>query len=323
MTRFRWFGIAVTVVICFGCAHSRNYRVSTPVVTEELILSGLLVDSVASAGRGRLLDAERQLRKAAWLDPTNSAAQFNLAVVLSQQGRLLEARQTIEKAIKSSGRRPDIMIVLADIERQEGNFAQARTLLKDAYRRYDEVDNRKQATLLARSIANLAFVSGEEQEALCYSYEALHQSVDVEQVGYHGLLLLAFNQIEQAHSFVLEQATAKRSVRDSGFVQFVLSLAATAKGNFDDGEKTLKLARRLSNKGATYLNELDALQLVAFRRTGEDTQSEEERKRLEHSARNLIEQSAYQLLHWPMELQSVLRGVAHDTKNALDDHPLL
>jgi ATP/maltotriose-dependent transcriptional regulator MalT len=301
-------------MIGFGCAHSRNYDVLTPIATEQLILSGLLVDSVASAGRGRLLDAERQLRKAAWLDPTNFAVQFNLAVVLSQQGRLLEARQTIEKVIKSSGRRPDILVVLADIERQEGNFVQARAFLKDAYRRYDEVDNRKQATLLARSIANLAFVSGEEQEALCYSYEALRYSVDVEQVGYHGLLLLAFNQIELAHNFVLEQATAKRSVRDSGFVQFVLSLATIAKGNFDGGEKTLKLARRLSNKGSTYLNELDALQLVALRHTGENIQSEDERKRWEHSARNLIEQAAYQLLHWPMEVQSILRGVADDKK---------
>ncbi len=313
MTRFRYFAIAVMTAICFGCAHSRDYRVSKSIVTEELILSGLLVDSVASAGRGRLLDAEGQLRKAAWLDSTNSAVQFNLAVVLSQQGRLLEARQVIESVRKSSGPRPDIMIVLADIERQEGNFVQARALLKGAYRRFDEVDNREQATLLARSIANLAFVSGEEQEALCYSYEALHQSEDVEQVAYHGILLLALNQIEQVHNFLLQQAAAKRSVRDSGMVQFVLSLTAIAKGDFESGEKALKLARRLSKKGATYLKELDALQLIVLQHSGENTQRDEERKRWEDSARNIVEQSSYQLLHWPMDVQDVLLAVAYDT----------
>ena len=316
----------VTSVLVLGCAHSRMTHVSRTVDVEELLLSGLLVDSVAWAGRGRLFDAESQLRKAQWLAPDNAAVRFNLAVVLGQQGKLSEAESLIQGLMQELGRRPDYILVLADINRQAGQLERARRLLKEAYGRYDDASNRREAAVLARSIANLAFVGGEEQEALCYSYEALRQRADSDQIGYHAMLLLSLNRTLESHAFIMEQVTAKRAVKESGFVQFVLALANLGIGDMESSLQAVKLSRQLSPARIAYGDELEALQLIVSENSGDATIVGEEavqrREQLQSEVKKFLEQSTYSLLHWPISAQELLRKVVKDTHNVTPERSL-
>lgn len=309
----------VISVLILGCAHSRMTNVPRTLEVEELLLSGLMVESVTWAGRGRLFDAEIQLRKAKWLAPDNAAVRFNLAVVLGQQGKLFEAESLIQALMEELGRRPDYLLVLADIDRQAGRLDRARRLLKEAYGKYDDASNRREAAVLARSIANLAFVGGEEQEALCYSYEALRQRADNDQISYHALLLLSLNRTSDAHAFILEQVTTKRAVKESGFVQFVLALANLGIGDLGASSQAIKLSKQFSTARVTYGDELEALQLIVSENRGDTSIVEEEavqrRVRLQSEVEKFLEQSTYALLHWPISAQELLRKAVKDTHN--------
>lgn len=309
----------VISVLILGCAHSRMTNVPRTLEVEELLLSGLMVESVTWAGRGRLFDAEIQLRKAKWLAPDNAAVRFNLAVVLGQQGKLSEAESLIQALMEELGRRPDYLLVLADINRQAGQLDRARRLLKEAYGKYDDASNRREAAVLARSIANLAFVGGEEQEALCYSYEALRQRADSDQIGYHALLLLSLNRTSESHAFILEQVTTKRVVKESGFVQFVLALANLGIGDLGASSQAIKLSRQLSTARITYGDELEALQLIVSENRGDTSIVEEEavrrQVRRQSEVEKFLEQSTYALLHWPISAQELLRKAVQDTHN--------
>jgi tetratricopeptide (TPR) repeat protein len=97
------------------------------------------------------------------------------------------------------------MIASADVYAMQGDFEKARDNLKVAFDAYQKANNYAQAAVMARSISNLAFASGHEQEALCYSYEALSLAPAPAQLGFHASIMVALNLYQAASGFITEQ----------------------------------------------------------------------------------------------------------------------
>ena len=310
---------AVYLFFLIGCATPLNSSIFTgPEVSEneyslsskDLLVAGLLGESVSWGERGRLHEAESQLRKAQWLSPDSSAVRFNLAVVLAQQGQHEEAKSLLTALMNAIGKRPEYLLVFADIQRQEADYHSARLSLKAAFLQYLRADNKRQAALVARSISNLAFLIGEEQEALCYSYESLNQITDGSNVARHALLLLGVNHIVGARDFLLAQINGSSELKNSGFIQFVLSLTKVALGDIEGAKADIKLAKQLSVGSIDYKDQLEAVRFLLLDKAisdGEDSSeifTEEER--LRDFAEKLSEEGGYTLLFWPENVREML-----------------
>lgn len=270
---------------------------------KDLLVAGLLGESVSWGERGRLYEAESQLRKARWLSPQSPAIQFNLAVVLAQQGQREEAAALLAGLIDLNGERPEYLLVLADIHKQEGDYPSARKYLKAAFLQYVSSDNKRQAALVARSISNVAFLNGEEQEALCYSYESLKQVTDGTGVARHALLLLGINRSVGARDFLLSQINENSEVKKSGFTQFVLSLTKVSLGDIEGAKADIRLAKQLSVGSIEYKDQLEALHFLLADRAisdeGDSLERVDEDERLRDFAEKLSEEGWYTLLFWP------------------------
>lgn len=292
----------------------------------DLLIAGLLVDSVSWGERGRLYDAETQLRKAYRLDSDSPAIRFNLAVVLAQQGQREEAKSLLTALMESHGQRPDYLVVLADIQRQEGDYRLAGAALKAAFSQYVIAGNNRQAALLARSISNLAFLSGEEQEALCYSYESLKQITDGNSVAHHALLLLGLNQVAEAQEFLLSKINESSGVKNSGFSRFALSLTKVALGDIEGGKVDIKLAKQLSIGSFEYKDQLEALRFLLLEESISELKesserSDEEDARLRDSVEKFSEERWYALLVWPDNVRDRLLQALSDSSEQRDGSP--
>lgn len=197
----------------------------------ELVAAGLVNEGMQLVKVNRYFDAEKRLRQALFLQPESEQVRFNLAVVLNQIGQPDEAREIMNELRVRQPRRPAYLVALADIVLSLGKPHQARTLLKEAFRLFSDAQNLAQAARVARSIANVDFELGYEQEALCYSYEAYSLAPGPEQLGWHARLLVAQNLHQTALDLIT--ATLKLTPADgsSAPVQHALALARYAGGD--------------------------------------------------------------------------------------------
>lgn len=197
----------------------------------ELVAAGLVNEAMQLVKVNRYFDAEKRLRQALFLQPENEQVQFNLALVLHQIGQPDEAREIMNELRVRQPRRPAYLVALADVALSLGEPQRARTLLKEAFRLYSDAQNLAQAARVARSIANVDFEVGYEQEALCYSYEAYSLAPGPEQLGWHARLLVAQNLHQTALDLIA--ATLKLTPADgsSAPVQHALALARYAGGD--------------------------------------------------------------------------------------------
>jgi tetratricopeptide (TPR) repeat protein len=189
------------------------------------MVAGLVSESLELGSKGRLFDAESRLRKAHLAAPDNNAITFNLAVVLGQQGYSDEALQLLKDLRSKQGDLPRFMIASADVHAMHGDFEKARDDLKVAFDAYQKANNYAQAAVMARSISNLAFAGGHEQEALCYSYEALSLAPSAVQLGFHASMMVALNLYQPTSGFISEQIALDPARGAGSQVHFAHSLA--------------------------------------------------------------------------------------------------
>jgi tetratricopeptide (TPR) repeat protein len=276
----------------------------------DLLASGLVNESLAFGAKGRLFESESRLRKALALTPDNGAVAFNLAVVLSQQGNTDEALGILRDLRAKEGDKPRIMVAIADAHLSRGELDRARDALKVAFASYAQAQNAPQAALMARSIANLAFAAGNEQEALCYSHEALLLAPSPQQLGYHASLLVGLNQYAQADLFVGEQLAANPALSSGVLVHLARALARAGIGNDRGALDEVKLAQDFISENAEFGTEVQSLWWLLKRDQPDDTPIddrfvEREREALQvagEEAARLREKPSYHMLRWPPKL---------------------
>jgi tetratricopeptide (TPR) repeat protein len=274
--------------------------------SKDLRVAGLVSEGLSFANNGRLFNAEGRLRQAYYLEPTNDRIAFNLAIIANQSGESDEALTIMEALLAKDPRNPHYLQALADVWGAQGEHETAKVKLKEAFSIFKSAGNAPRAALVARSISNIAFGIGNEQEALCYSYEAFSLSPTPPQVSAHARLLVGLNFFDQAIEFV----RANKPLAGEPAAFHALAMAFFAKGDNaaaleaeDNAVGRISQAPELSEEINT------AWWLMKAWVPTESTVSsdwEEKTAELREGATQFAERSPYELVMWPAELRQEL-----------------
>jgi tetratricopeptide (TPR) repeat protein len=318
--RFKVWSIPLVgvFVLATSCAIPRDnttFSLSRPGLTGEeevfasskdLRVAGLVSEGLSFANNGRLFNAEGRLRQAYYLEPTNDRIAFNLAIIANQSGESDEALAMMEALLAKEPRNPHYLQALADVWEAQGEHEMAKVKLKEAFSIFKSAGNAPRAALVARSISNIAFGVGNEQEALCYSYEAFSLSPTPPQVSAHARLLVGLNFFDQAIEFV----RANKPIAGEPAAFHALAMALFAKGDStaaleaeDNAVGRISQAPELSQEINT------AWLLMKARVPMESTVSsdwDEKMAELQEGATQFAERPPYELVMWPAELRQEL-----------------
>lgn len=317
--------ICAALVLVAGCAvpHSNNnfYVASSGadgskfLSSNELLVSGLVSESISIAGRGRLFDAESRLRRALLLSPGDPIIRYNLAVVLGQQGYAEEALELLHQLRHSQGDHPRYALAMADVYVGQKQLGTAREQLKLASDAYSRAQNWAQAAIVARSISNLAFADGAEQESLCYSYEAFFLDPTATQLGYHASLLVALHQYTATDAFVGEQLGLNSALGAVPRVHFARALARAALGNTKGAVEEVEVAQDLLAQDPEIGAEVNVAWWL-FKNEIPQTPEDQEDLKLQESLEAVLpevlrfkEKPSYGLVRWPPKVLALLEAV--------------
>jgi len=305
-----------------GCAIPRDHHTFSVYAPEseqnpflssdELLAAGLVSESIRYGMKGRLFESESRLRKARYLDPNNDRIAFNLAVVLGQGGSVDEALETLERLRVAQGDQPYLLVAMADIHNGQGDRDRARALLKEAFSIYRDAANVGQASIIARSISNLSFAQGLEQEALCYSWEALSLAPAPQQLGAHIALLVALNRFSEAEGYAKRLIQQSPSLGASVQVHYALALAHAGRGDDAGALREIEIAQDLLAENPEIAVEVNAVWYMLKSRApdSEDTEATLQRLRQGHmDALRLREKPTYSLVRWPSAMRELLTQV--------------
>lgn len=280
----------------------------------ELTVGGLLNEAMLLAKKSRFRDAEMRLRQARYLEQGNEKLEFNLAVLLNQTGQSDEAQEILQGLLQRRPGYPDYLVVLADSLRIGGNGAEGRKLLREAFNIFKRADNIPRATVVARSIANIDFGLGLEQEALCYSYEALTLSPGSQQFGPHLRMLVALNQIKKAKELLDTSLLTTPGWLQDPLVQHIRGLVLYVLQDYTGAlaaeENALNLIESMPELGG----EVNAAWWLTKRRAPvDDEESNDEKERFEQMRQEVIDYRDQQnpmLVTWPMTLREDIDTVS-------------
>lgn len=275
----------------------------------DLKVAGLVSEGLGFAATGRLMNAEARLRQALYLEPKNDRIVFDLAMILNQAGQSEESLQLLSALLEKDPGNPTYLQAIADVWVSQGRYDMARQRLKEAFAIYSAARNLPRAALLARSIANINFGMGLEQEALCYSYEAFSLAPTPAQVSAHARLLLGLNLFDTTLNFLEAQA----ALASEPLAAHVAAFARYAKGDY---KKALELEDSALSRAALapeIAQEMNVAWFVIKQRIpdqGEPSEETLERMReLHEAAVQYRERNPYELVFWPESLRSALGKV--------------
>lgn len=283
----------------------------------DLRVAGLVSEGLGFANIGRLFNAEGRLRQALFLDPNNSHVAFNLAVILSQSGQSQEARQILNGLIAKEPRNPAYLQALADAEESAGEHEAAKAKLKEVFALFMGGNNLPRASLIARSISNIAFGMGNEQEALCYSYEAFSLAQSAPQVSAHLRLLVALNLFEEAKSF----AQAQGPLAMEPLALNALAMAKYSTGDYRGALETEESALGRVAQAPELGLEMNVAWVIMKQRVPDSAEptdeSNEKMYESKESAVQFAERAPYELVMWPTELRRELLKLSAQWKQEL------
>jgi tetratricopeptide (TPR) repeat protein len=281
--------------------------------TDALLTNGLVSESISYGTKGRLFEAESRLRKALYLDSNNDGIRFNLAVVIGQGGNAEEALEILTSLRSSLGEQPYLLIATADIYNARGDRERARTELKKAFSTYRSAANDAQAAIIARSISNLAFAQGLEQEALCYSWEALSLAPSPQQLGAHAGLLVGLNMFSAAESYTKSRIKEAPALGASVQVHYGLSLAYVGRGDIPGALREIEVAQDLLAENPEVGTEVNSLWYILKSLSPDPEDTEATRQKIQQArldASRLRDQPPYALARWPAAARDLLNKVS-------------
>ena len=317
--------LVVALVLATSCAMQRNnteFSLSQRggSVTEgefasskDLRGSGLVSEGLGFANVGRLYNAEGRLRQAMYLEPSNDRIAFNLAVILNQAGQSQEARVIMARLLAKEARNPTYLQAMADVSVSEGDHEGAKTTLKEAFSLFKSAGNLPRAALIARSISNIAFGIGNEQEALCYSYEAFALAPTPSQVSAHARLLVALNLFDEAQAFV----NAQRYLATEPMAHHAFAMATFAKGEYNAALEAEDAALGRIAVAPEMSQELNTAWWLMKQHVPDEKEPSDEAKErmieLKESAVQYAERQPYELVMWPAALRRELMKAAAES----------
>ena len=276
------------------------------VSSTDLRVAGLVSEGLGFANIGRLYNAEGRLRQALYLEPSNDRIAFNLAVVLSQAGQSHEALEIMNRLVAKEPRNPTYLQALSDALEIAGDHESAKAKLKEAFAIFKEASNFPRASLIARSISNVAFGSGNEQEALCYSYEAFSLSPTAPQVSAHLRLLVALNLFDEAKTF----AAAQGPLASEPLAIHTLAMAKYATGDYRGALETEESALGRVAQAPALGQEMHVAWVIMKQQVPDTAEPSDEAKEKiiesRESAVQFAEQAPYELVMWPAALRREL-----------------
>lgn len=280
--------------------------------TTDLRIAGLAAEAMNYSKRGRFFEAENRLRQADYLAPGNERVEYSLAVAMNQTGQSEDAKQIVEGLLRRKPNDPNLLAALADIEFSLGAPQEARTRLKASFVQFREAGNAQQASRLARSIANLAFIEGNEQEALCYSHEAWTLGQNSEQLAWHLRLLVALNLFAEAKESAVGAIAKNKALGRSAPVQLALALAKAGLGDFEGASESAEIAVDLIPEAPEMGSEISTVAWLVSKRLdkapaapgGEEAEAERVELVLGFRARE-----PHELITWPPVLREQLAAV--------------
>ncbi len=280
---------------------------------EDLRVAGLVSEAMSYSKRGRFFEAENRLRQADYVTPRNERIEYSLAVAMNQNSESEDAKQLIEELLRRKPNDPNLLSALADVEFSRGEPGSARTLLKSAFQQFRQADNAPQAARLARSIANLAFIEGNEQEALCYSFEAWTLGQNPEQLAWHARFLVALNLFQEAKSTVESAAAKNRALLRSAPVQLALALAKVGLNDYQGASEAAEVALDLSPEVPEMGAEIAAVAWLIGQRLGAQAAAAEGVEELEAERLEGVlafrERDPHEIITWPPALREQLQAV--------------
>jgi tetratricopeptide (TPR) repeat protein len=320
--RFLFLALSVVVTSCAVPRSHKDFSLSRPglgdnqeefVSSTDLRVAGLVSEGLSFANNGRMFNAEGRMRQAAFLEPSNDRIAFNLAVILNQSEQSAEALAILERLLAKEPQNPNYLQAAADVLVSEGRHEEAKSKLKEAFAILKAAKNSARAAVVARSISNIAFGVGSEQEALCYSYEAVTLSPLPPQVSAHIRLLVALNLFSEAKSAFDSQKQAAQEP----LAFHSVAMATYAQGDFKRALELEESALGRLSKAPELTQEINAAWWVMkqkFPDSPADAQdSEEKMKELEEAAKMFMERAPYALVMWPpavrRELVKLTAGV--------------
>lgn len=280
--------------------------------SQQLLVAGLVSESLRYGKKGRFFEAEVRLRRALYLDPSNNNIAFNLAVVLAQSGSTEEAMDLLEDLRVRLRNPPHVLVALADIYNAEGRYSKARELLKEAFQTYKRAENLPQAASLSRSISNIALAEGLEQEALCYSSEAFALDPTAQQLGYHGMLLVGLNLFNDAEQFITASITGNSALGAAPLVHHALALAKFGRHDYKGALAQEEMAQDLLSVDPELGTEVNVVWWLLMQREPAEGRSDallEQLQSISPDVQRLQEKPIYRVVHWPAELQRDLQSV--------------
>jgi tetratricopeptide (TPR) repeat protein len=314
---------AALLLFGVGCAIPRNHSsfdvraggdpdAAVFLSSNELLAAGLVSESITYGTKGRLFDAELRLRKALAVDPQNQRISFNLAVVIGQAGQYEEAIAILDSLRRTQGDKPYLLLALADIRNAQGDRRQARGLLKEAFGIYANVGNDAQAALVARSISNLAFAEGLEQEALCYSFEALTLAPNTVQLGAHASLLNGMNAFVATDRTLSARLSKAPALGASVAVHYAWSLAKVGLGDYAGALKEIEKAQDFAAENPELAGEVNVIWWLLKSHEGATTAVDESTAQklqlMYPDVTRIREKPPYSLLKWPVALRQMLEA---------------
>jgi Flp pilus assembly protein TadD len=279
---------------------------------QELQTAGLVNEAMVLVNSNRYFDAERSLRQARYLQPENEQLKFNLAVVLNQAGQPEESRDLLEELCAQRPEQPTYALALADTLIALGQKERARSLLKTAFRLFRDAKNYPQAARLARSVSNVSFELGYEDESLCYSYEAYTLAPSAEQLGSHGRILVAENLFPTAISTIQEAFRKNRALAGSASAQHALALARFGQGDVRGALAAEESALDFINQSPLLGAEINAAWWLIKGETLERDEDEDVVDRLESMKDEVSDFSVsggVAVAMWPPALRALLGAV--------------
>ena len=274
--------------------------------SKDLRVAGLVSEGLSFANNGRLFNAEARLRQAYYLEPTNDRIALNLAVIINQSGETEEALSILERLLAKEPRNPTYLQALADARESQGDHEFAKAKLKEAFSIFKSAGNAPRAALVARSIANVAFGMGHEQEALCYSYEAFSLSSTSAQVSAHARLLVGLNLFDQA----IEFTQANKPLAGEAAAFHALGMAFFAKGDMKAALEAEDNAVGRIAQAPELSQEINTAWWIMKTHMPPDAaatvESDEKMEELKEGAIQFAERQPYELVMWPAALRKEL-----------------
>ena len=261
--------------LCTSCAApAPEFERQDFVSRREIVANSLYQQAVASLRSGRLIDAELRMLQALYLFPDAHNIRANLALILKSNSLYEEAAKIYTDLIRLF---PDVIeyrFALAENYYFQKEYSTAINNFESVMLAFEKENDNAKASLTARTLAALNFTIGNEQQAFCYSEQALVYQGSQDQIIRHARILLAIGYYKDAQNILSPLLQSLAELRDPA----VLKLGAIihyANLEFEEARKLLQLA--LDYQGAdTKEPELETIRRVFSHKFPEDVSSEDE-----------------------------------------------